>query len=187
MRGRRSSQPSANRSLHRTSAPNRKMNWAPTPAGCRRSRAAVYFPNGALPEIAILAPLGYLQRLSQVPELIATYCIVIKHAKTHRQCRRLGRAVLGTVGYPDVGQATTSHGAPPSRHSRKPAYSIADPRDSYATLRLSGKPASSHLAPTCRLPRANPSGRVRSQPIWRAKTNQEGCSPKLRSSKEAIT
>jgi hypothetical protein len=171
MRGRRSSQPSANRSLDRTSAPNRKMNWAPTPAGCRRSRAAVYFPNRASPEIAILAPLGYLQRLSQVPELIATYCIVIKHAKTHRQCRR---AVLGTVGYPDVGQATTSHGASPSRHSRKPAYSIADRRDSYATLRLLGRRASSHLAPTCRLPRANPSGRVRSQPIWRAKTNQEG-------------
>src|ERR1700737_1701347 len=42
-------------------------------------------------------------------------------------------------------RSTTSHGASPSRHnhSRKPAYSIADRRDSHATFRVSGKRASS--------------------------------------------
>src|SRR5437868_9767298 len=43
-------------------------------------------------------------------------------------------------------RSTTSHGASPNRrnHSRNPAYSIADRRDSHATFRLSGKSASSH-------------------------------------------
>src|SRR6266700_5914 len=49
-------------------------------------------------------PRGHLQRIGQIPELVVTYRVGMKHAKSHGQSRRSGWAVLRRIGNLDVGQ-----------------------------------------------------------------------------------